>query len=183
MFGILCFATALSAQDEKLRVPDLKGRSTDPFEAPAAKAVVFLFIAVDCPISNRYAPEIRRLCESYSKKGVRFWLVHVDPNLSVRKAASHRSDYKLPDRILMDRKHDLVKLCRAKITPEAAVFDGKRRLVYRGRIDNLYVEFGRTRRRTTQHDLRDALDAVLEGKPVAVPRQRAIGCYISGSPR
>jgi hypothetical protein len=49
---------------------------------------------------------------------------------------------------------------------------------YRGRIDNFYVAFGRSRQVVTVHDLRDALDAVLAGKPVATPVTQPIGCFI-----
>ena len=52
-------------------------------------------------------------------------------------------------------------------------------LVYRGRIDDRYVDFGNTRARATQHDLRQALDAVLSGEPVANPRTKAVGCFIA----
>lgn len=49
---------------------------------------------------------------------------------------------------------------------------------YRGRIDNLYINIGRTRQQVTSHDLTDALDAVLAGRPVKQPTTEALGCYI-----
>jgi hypothetical protein len=71
-----------------------------------------------------------------------------------------------------------VKLAAATITPEAAVFvDG--RLVYRGRIDDRFVELGRERPAPTQRDLFDALTAIVAGKPAPHPKTQAVGCYIS----
>jgi hypothetical protein len=81
--------------------------------------------------------------------------------------------------VLRDPDHDLVRLAGATITPEAAVFVQGREMVYRGRIDDRYVDFGMTRTKATTHDLRNTLDAVLAGKPVPAARTRAIGCYIA----
>ena len=63
--------------------------------------------------------------------------------------------------------------------PESAVFDGHGALRYHGRIDDLYIAFGRSRRAPTTHDLDDALIAVLAGKPVTHDARPAVGCYIA----
>src|SRR6059036_2809341 len=60
----------------QLQLLDLAGQTVDPFRASDAKAIVFVFVSNDCPISNRYAPEVRRLYEKFAPKGVMFWLVH-----------------------------------------------------------------------------------------------------------
>jgi hypothetical protein len=70
-------------------------------------------------------------------------------------------------------------LGHAQITPEVAVFDRERHLVYEGRIDDRYVDFFRERPAPTTHELDDALQAVLAGKPVAKSEVRGVGCYIS----
>ena len=62
-------------------VLDLEGRAVDPLDAPGATAVVLIFTRTDCPISNRYAPEVRRLYERFHDRGVRFWLVYPDPGI------------------------------------------------------------------------------------------------------
>ena len=83
------------------------------------------------------------------------------------------------DRRERDRDHALVKTAGATITPEAAVFDARQRLVYRGRIDDRFVELGRERPAATQHDLRNALTAALAGKPVSPSHTQAVGCFIA----
>ncbi|GIT77890.1 MAG: hypothetical protein Ct9H300mP32_2720 [Verrucomicrobiota bacterium] len=70
---------------------------------------------------------------------------------------------------------------RGQVTPEAAVFDAKGRLIYRGRIDDLYADFGKKRARPTRHDLRDTLDALLAGKRLTKRTTKAVGCYIDFS--
>jgi ribosomal protein L21E len=85
--------------------------------------------------------------------------------------------YKLP--ALRDPQHFLVKESKVQITPEVAVFDGSRHLVYHGRIDNLYEEIGRARSSATTHELSDAIEAAIAGKVLTVGAAPAVGCYIS----
>jgi peroxiredoxin len=138
---------------------NLSGERVNPL-AKGDPASVFLFVRSDCPIANRYAPELRRLQEEYSPRGIRFWLVYVDPRESAESIRSHVADYRLPGRILRDSSHDLVRLTGARVTPEAAVFDSGGRLVYRGRIDDRYPDFGKARAKPDRRDLMLALEAV-----------------------
>ena len=80
---------------------------------------------------------------------------------------------------MRDPSHALVKKAHAEFTPEAAVFDAKGALVYHGRIDNLYVSFGRACIAPTTHELEDAISAALAGRVPAKTEVAGIGCYIS----
>jgi hypothetical protein len=66
----------------------------------------------------------------------------------------------------------------ARVTPEVAVFRPGGRIVYRGRIDDRYVAFGKMRQVPTTRDLEHVLNALLEGKQVANATTVAIGCFI-----
>ena len=158
---------------------DLAGQIANPLDAADVKAVVFIFISTDCPISNRYAPEIRRVEEGFTRSGFKFWLVYADPDASPDAIRKHVKDYNLPQQILRDPHHTLVRLAQARVTPEAAVFLAGSRLVYHGRIDNRYADLGKERQIATQHDLEDVLKAILQDRPVPYSTARAIGCYIS----
>ena len=157
---------------------DLAGRVLDPFDAADAKAIVFIFIGTDCPISNRYAPEIRRVEEEFARSGVRFWLVYADADTSSDTIRKHVKEYRLPQQVLRDPRHTLVRLAQARVTPEGAVFLPGRRLVYHGRIDNRYADLGKERPEATQHDLEEVLKAIVQGKPVPYSTAKAVGCYI-----
>ena len=146
--------------------------------AAGKKAVVLLFIARDCPVSNAYAPEIERIIARYTPLKITFTLVYPDPDTSLAAARQHAKDYGYTCPLLLDPAHKLVRRAGATVTPEAAVFAPGGRLLYRGRIDDLYLGFGKRRDAATRHDLRDALDAVLVGRPVASPKTQAIGCFI-----
>jgi hypothetical protein len=144
---------------------------------------VLIFISIDCPVSNRYAPEIKRLYDQFSPQGVRFRLIYPNPLDSAAGIQSHISAYAYPPIAERDPDHALAKLAGATITPEAAVFDKNNRLVYLGRIDDRFVELGRERPAATRHDLRDAITAVISGKKIATSRTQAVGCYISDMTR
>src|SRR2546427_7069820 len=103
------------------------------------KAIVCFFTRTDCPVSNSYAPEVRRMYESFSPRGVEFYLVYPDADESRQMIEKHLKEYSYPFPGLRDPKHELVKLAGAKITPEAAGFDVKGKLLYLGRIDDRYV--------------------------------------------
>ena len=137
---------------------------------------VLVFTATDCPIANRYAPEIRRLAEKFS--GVRFVMVYPVRADTPELIEEHRKKFAYTIEFVRDEKHELVKKTGVTVTPEVAVMkDG--RLLYRGRIDDRYIDFGRDRPEPTVRDLERSLDAVLAGKPVPVKQTQAIGCILS----
>ena len=154
---------------------------TRPLDAKGKKAVVFLFVAHDCPVSNGYAPEVNRIIKEYSPKKINFYLVYTESDLKTAVAQKHLKDFSYTCPALMDPKHKLVKFVGATVTPEAAVVAPEGKLLYRGRIDDLYVDFGKRRYEVQTHDLRNALDAVLSGKPIANRTTKAVGCFITKS--
>ena len=140
---------------------------------------VLIFVSIDCPVSNRYAPEIKRIHDDFAAAGVRFRLVYPNPLDSDDAIASHVRDYGYPAIGEPDRNHVLAKTAGATVTPEAAVFDKRGRLVYLGRIDDRFVELGRERPAATRQDLRNVLTALVAGKPVSPSRTQAVGCFIA----
>jgi AhpC/TSA family len=167
-------AAALPAQTAY----DLSGRPVDPFQASHGKIVVLLFVRTNCPISNRYTPTIQRLSTAFAEK-VKFWLVYPDKAESASQIRAHDEEYHYTLSALRDPEHILVKEARATITPEAAVFTPAGQLVYHGRIDNWFADMTRARPAPTTHDLKDAIEAAVEGKQPTVATEQAVGCYIS----
>jgi hypothetical protein len=159
----------------------LSGATVDALQAPeGTKAIVFLFTSTDCPISNRYAPEVRRIVKAFASKGVVFRLVYPNPAEGAAAIREHMAAFAYAGaaQALRDPAHALVKFVGATVTPEAAVYAGGR-VVYRGRIDDRYVDLGVERPAPTQHDLADALAAALDGKPVPHATTQAVGCFIA----
>jgi len=162
-----------------LVVRDLDGRAASPLVAAAGEINLLIFVSTDCPISARYSPEINRIVRDYRPKGVRAWLVYADTKTTPATVRANLSEFHngIAVPAIIDTDFRLTAAVGATVTPEAAVFTSAGR-VYRGRIDDLYQAIGQGRRAAEHHDLRDALDAVIAGRPVAVAETKAIGCFI-----
>jgi hypothetical protein len=159
---------------------DLEGRAAAPLEAHAA-ATVLVFLSPECPIANRYAPEIRRLEERFAARGARFYLVYPRAEDTPDVVRAHLAEYGFTLPALRDPRHALVDAAHATITPEAAVFTRAGVLAYHGRIDDRFAGFGLDRTAPTRADLADAIDAVLDGRAVTSADTAAIGCAIPPS--
>lgn len=143
----------------------------------AQPITVLVFTTTDCPISNRYAPEIQRLAEKF-KGAARFTLVYPVPADSPEMIREHARKFAYSIPTLRDTDQKLVKQTGVTVTPEVAIMKGSS-MLYRGRIDDRYVAFGVERPKATVHDLEIALEAVIAGKPVATKETRAIGCILA----
>jgi hypothetical protein len=181
LFAALSFALfipGLTAPGFGQSAHDLTGRAVDPFVERSGKIVVLVFLRTDCPISNRYAPTIQKLSVQYSGR-VAFWLVYPDAKTSAASIRKYLNDFVYVLPALRDPQHALVEQSHVQVTPEVAVFGGRSRLIYHGRIDNWYEAFGRSRPAPTTHELDDAIQSALSGKPLANSVTEAVGCYIS----
>jgi hypothetical protein len=154
---------------------DLDGVAVDPL-AGDAPATVLVFLATNCPVSNRYAPEIRRIHDDYASRGVRMYLVYPDRE-DTAAIREHLREHALDVPALRDPDHVLVRRAGASLTPEAAVFR-KGAEVYHGRIDDRQVDLGVARSEASRRDLRDAIDAALAGKQPPEAYAPAVGCSI-----
>ena len=182
MFALAaCFGSAVcrasSGQSSELVFNDLEGTPRRPLEIGNQAATVLIFYWHDCPICNSYAPEINRLFLSHTNFA--FYIVQVDPDLTAAAAKAHARAYRLRPPVLLDPLHRLVSIAGATVAPEAVVLGKDAKELYRGRIDDLYPALGTKRSSATQHDLRDALDDIVAGRPVRNRQTEAIGCVIS----
>ena len=173
--GLLAMATASTL------AVDLDGRPVTQLAPPGSRAVVLFFAASDCPISNRYVPEMQRLTRQFEPSGVRVWFVYPNPGDSAKVVRAHDQEFSITANTALDNQQSLTQMAHATTTPEAAVFvprGGGLQEVYRGRIDDRYLSLGTERPQATRHDLEDAIRAVLAGKPVPQPGGPPVGCSI-----
>jgi AhpC/TSA family len=160
---------------------DLEGHPITQLSSAGTRVVVLFFAASDCPISNRYVPEVQRLATQFASRGVRTWFVYPNPGDTVRVVRAHNQAFAIVGNTVLDTRQTLMDMAHATITPEAAVFvadAGGLREVYRGRIDDRYLALGTERPQATHHDLEEAIRAVLAQKPVSQPGGPTIGCSI-----
>jgi len=166
--------------DQGPALTDLQNVVRHPLDVQAGHVSVIIWIGVDCPISNAYAPEINRLCKHYEGKAT-FYLIHDDTDITVDVAKKHTNDFDFTCPVLIDKHHIFSKLLDAGVTPECAVIAPGGKMVYRGRISDLYYGLGQRRFKATTHELADAMDDVLAGRDVKVTRTKVVGCTIDQS--
>jgi len=161
---------------------DLDGKQVHPLRDSAAGFVLLLFTRTDCPISNRYAPEICRLHSRFASLGVEFLLVYADPDEDVAAVRRHLAEYGYGFGAVRDASRALARLTGATVTPEAALVAKGGALLYLGRIDDRVADFGKARYQGARRDLEDALEAATSGHLVPCPRTLAVGCPIPEPP-
>jgi nucleotide-binding universal stress UspA family protein len=157
-------------------VVDLDGRPQQPLAVPAGAVHVLVFVSQECPIANSYAPTLQRLAQQ-AGAAVRWFVVHVDPELSAAAAREHAAAYDLPGTVLRDPRHQLARQLGIHRTPEAAVL-GSDGLRYRGRIDDQWPALGSRRPAPTQCDLEAAIERATSGQATPEPWPPAVGCRL-----
>ena len=170
---LFCFFTCRVASAQVVHESE---KSRAPLKS--AKTVILIFVRTDCPISNRYAPELKRLAEKYKSEKVKFFLIYSGMEQSAELIKKHQAEFALPIEALRDPQLKFAKELGVTVTPEAVVWQ-QGKLIYRGRIDNRFVAFGKMRAAPTSHDLADILEAASKGKTVPKKITKAIGCFIS----
>ncbi|HEY2588394.1 MAG TPA: redoxin family protein [Tepidisphaeraceae bacterium] len=166
-------------------LPGVDGRQHALHDYAKAKVLVVIFTCNHCPTAQAYEGRIKQLYADYKDKGVA--LVAINPNnpaairldelgytdlsdsLDEMKIRAKGHGFEFP--YLFDG--DTQKVARAYgclATPHVFIFDVGRKLRYEGRIDDSDVH------EVHRHDARDAIDALLEGKPVPVAKTRVFGC-------
>jgi hypothetical protein len=181
LFGALLGACSDGGDGLVLR--DVDGAAHAPMPSPPAIATVLFFVLVDCPIANAYAPEIAAIVRDHGGPRVRFYVVHADPTVAPSRAAEHAREFAFGCPVLLDPEHRLVTMTGARTTPEAAIVTAAGQVAYCGRIDDRFPDLGIRRVAPRRRDLRDAIAAVLDGRPVVEPRVPAVGCDIPDVPR
>jgi thiol-disulfide isomerase/thioredoxin len=168
------------ASTSNFSLQDTSGRTHTSSDLRLNKATVFIFVAIDCPNSNTYAPILGRMYREYSPRGVAFYNVYSDPSETADAVRKHDADYLVPFPALLDAHQTLARQTGARSTPEVVILGSEGQELYRGRVDDRFVDFGKTRFHPTQNDLGEALDDILQGKSVPHPITKVLGCAIPG---
>ena len=141
-------------------------------------ATVHIFLKEDCPIARYHTKTLSKLQESYAKEGIAFRGYVSTSKASVQSVAAFKAKFNISFAIEPDASLSKAHHLGAKVTPEVVVLDRDGKTLYQGRIDNTYADFGKRRRVTTSHDLRDVLEALARGEAVEPKSTKAIGCLI-----
>ena len=172
----------LGTEAPPFSLPDPDGRQHSLVDG--ASAYLVMFICNHCPFVIHVREELARLGRDYATRDVAIYAInsndivtHPSDDLPHMKSEAEAWGYTFP--YLFDESQDVAKAYRAACTPDFFVFDGNRRLVYRGQLDDSRPSNGIP---VTGRDLRAALDAVLDARPPIADQKASIGCNIKWKP-
>src|SRR5690242_16772182 len=164
---------AIGATIEDFTLPDVNGADHSLKSLAGKNGTVLIFIAVQCPVSNAYNERMQKLAEDYKAKGIAVIGINANNTEDAAAVKAHAAEHNLSFPILKDATNKIADKLGASVTPEAYFVDANNKLLYHGRIDN-----SRNPAQIETSDLRNALDAALNGKPVEKTEARAFGCTI-----
>lgn len=170
---VLTAGFGLNAASVDFTLNDLQGKKHSLSDFSKAKAAAVMFISTRCPVSNAYNERMETLHKKFKDKGIVFLGINSNKTETVDDAIAHAKENGFTFTILKDPGNKVADQLKASFTPEIYVFDGKRALVYHGRIDD-----SRRGDNITSPDLKNALDAIAAGNPVPVKETKAFGCTI-----
>ena len=139
----------------------------------SSKAIVLMFIATKCPVSNAYNTRMAELQKDYASKGVTFIGINSNKQENAEEVKNHAKEHGFEFPILKDWNNVIADKLEASVTPEIYVLNSGLDVLYHGRIDDSQRE-----NRVSSKDLRAALDRILSGKAVEVEVTKAFGCSI-----
>jgi peroxiredoxin len=154
-------------------LPDPDGKEHTLASLKGRSGTVLIFIATRCPVSNGYNERMAKLAADYRARGVNVVGINSNSTEPAAEVKQHAAEKGLSFTILKDAGNVIADRFDAQVTPEAYVLDASGKLVYHGRIDN-----SRAGDAITSTELRDALEAMLAGKPVEKTEVKAFGCSI-----
>ena len=158
---------------EDFTLPDTNGTEHSLNSLKGKKGTVIIFVAVQCPVSNAYNERMEKLAQEYKAKDINVIGINSNVAESADTVKAHAADNKLTFPILKDPGNRIADQLGATKTPEAYFLDADNKLLYHGRIDNSKDASG-----VNATELRNAMDAVLAGKPVEKTSAMAFGCTI-----
>jgi len=139
-----------------------------------APVTAVIFVSSTCEVTAAYSARLEQLFADYSSKKVQFVFVDANANETAADIDAYVRSKGWTFHVYKDDSNRLADQLDAHVTPEVFLFDKAGELRYHGRVDD-----SRPGTNITSKDARDALDAMLSGKPVPVSETKALGCTIS----
>jgi peroxiredoxin len=161
-----------------IELKDLRNKSVTYRPGPKTKVIALVFLLPDCPACQSYSKTLNDLQRDYRALGLELIGVFPGKYATVAEADAFRTSYKIDFPLFIDPEQQLVRMTGATVAPEAFVFTKSGQQEYEGRIDDWMIEPGKKRLRVRNNDLRLAVNALLNGRPVPVSKTTPIGCII-----
>ncbi|TMQ71648.1 MAG: thioredoxin family protein [Candidatus Eisenbacteria bacterium] len=167
-----------------VKMKNIDGRELSIADVRGAKGTLVVFSCNACPWARAWETRIVALGNAALRRDVGVIVINSnDPSMNaqdgfdVMKERARERKMRYP--YVVDGTSDVARAFGATHTPEAFLFDARGRLVYHGTVDDNAHEPDKVEKRY----LRDAVDAVVAGKPVEVQETKSLGCSIKFRPR
>ncbi|MFN2599126.1 MAG: thioredoxin family protein [Pyrinomonadaceae bacterium] len=164
---------AIGTVVEDFKLPDTDGHEHTLASLKGKNGTVLIFISVQCPVSNAYNERMEKLYEDYKAQGVSVVGINANSTEPTEVVKAHAREKGLNFPVLKDPENKIADRLGASHTPEVFFLDASGKLVYHGAIDNATNPV-----MVNTNHLRNAIDAVLAGKPVERSDVKAFGCSI-----
>ena len=174
-------AEGLAVGDETPRhmLPDTAGELHGVGGPAGAPACVVVFTCNHCPYALAWHGRLLSAAQEYAEEGVRFLAVNpndadrypLDSLEAMQQRIAREGDWPMP--YLRDESQEVARAWGARTTPDVFVVDDEGRVVYRGAPDADHADEAQGARW-----LREALEDVLAGRPVARPETEPVGCSV-----
>lgn len=160
---------------------DFRGKDTSLDEVAAGKPVVVAFIGAECPLAKLYAPRLGELAREYEKRGIAFIGVDSNRQDSNTEIGHYVRVHNINFPVLKDVGNVIADQFAAERTPEVYLLDKDHVIRYQGQIDDQYGlgnSSGYAQLKVRRKHLVEAMDELLAGKSISVPKTEAPGCLI-----
>lgn len=160
-------------------LPATYGKTYSPSDFDDKKALAIIFMCNHCPYVKAIIDRLIKLQSDYSKKGVQIIGINANdandyPEDSFENMQKWVKEKEINFVYLRDESQATAKAYKAQCTPDIYVFNQNRQLAYHGRLDDNWQEPEKVKK----HELRDALDAILDDRPVSEQQNPSMGCSI-----
>jgi peroxiredoxin len=172
------FIQQFVSTDSISRIPltDSKGRSSKYF--PTTELTAFVFLSPECPICKNYSKTLNELNGQW-KQQVTFVGIVPGKSYSRKDINSFADSYKISFPLYTDKSFAFSKKLQATTTPEVVLIDKTGKILYRGAIDNWFVDLGKNRSKPTSNYLESAISQSLSGQTVLIHSTKPVGCLIN----
>ena len=158
---------------DNFTLKDYKEKEHSLSDYKTSKAIVIIFMATECPVSNAYNERMEKIYQDYKDNGISILGINSNKTESVSDIRKHAIKNNLSFTILKDEKNIIADKFNASFTPEVFILNPNFELLYHGRIDDSQRE-----KDVKSNDLRQTLDEILTGKSVSNQKTKAFGCSI-----
>ena len=160
----------------KIPLVDSKGKAFK--YAAITELTAFVFLSPECPICKNYSKILNELNDQW-KQQVSFVGIVPGKSYSRKDINSFIKSYSISFPLYTDQSFALSKKLEATTTPEVILIDKNGMIVYRGAIDNWFVDLGKNRSKATSNYLDNAISQSLNGQTVVIHSTKPVGCLIN----